>query len=66
MEFLNKMNVGEKALNQTAVWAKQEDIQGEWEKAAIYFLRTYEDRWTTWMPADKVQKVKEALEKAGA
>ena len=37
------------------------DIQGDWEKAGIYYLQNYEDRWTTWMPADNVKKVKDAL-----
>jgi glycine betaine/proline transport system substrate-binding protein len=60
-EMLNKMNVGLQAINVTAAWAVDADIQGVWEKAAIYYLTNYEERWTTWMPADNVKKVKEAL-----
>ncbi|MBI2170799.1 MAG: hypothetical protein HYU30_02095 [Chloroflexi bacterium] len=64
VDFFKKINVGTAQVSQTAAWAVENDIQGEWDKAAIYYLKTYEDRWTTWMPADKVQKVKEALQTA--
>ena len=60
-EMLSKMNVGLQPINTTAVWAVDADIQGDWEQAAIYYLQNYEDRWTTWMPSDIVEKVKEAL-----
>lgn len=62
-ELLKKMNVGLKPINKTAAWAVETDIQGEWEKAAIYYLRTFEDRWSTWMPDKNFKKVKDALEK---
>lgn len=61
VEMLRKMDVGLQPINVTAAWALDTDIQGDWEKAAIYYLQTYEGRWTTWMPADSVQKVKDAL-----
>lgn len=60
-EMLSKMNVGLQPINVTAAWAVEADIQGDWEQAAIYYLQNYEDRWTTWMPSDSVEKVKEAL-----
>ncbi|MQG76459.1 MAG: hypothetical protein FI703_03920 [SAR202 cluster bacterium] len=60
-EMLSKMNVGLQPINVTAAWAMDADIQGDWEQAAIYYLQNYEDRWTTWMPSDSVEKVKEAL-----
>ena len=40
----------------------EEDIQGDWEKAAVYYLRNFEDRWTSWMPEANAKKVKEALD----
>ena len=61
VEMLKKMNVGLQPINVTAAWAVDTDIQGDWEKAAVYYLENYEDRWITWMPNDKVQKVKDAL-----
>jgi glycine betaine/proline transport system substrate-binding protein len=61
VEMLKKMNVGLQPINVTAAWAVENDIQSDWEKAAIYYLQNYEDRWTTWMPASEVQKVKDAL-----
>ena len=61
VEMLKKMDVGLQPINVTAAWALDADIQGDWEKAAVYYLQTYEDRWTTWMPAENAKKVKEAL-----
>ena len=61
VEMLEKMDMGVAAINKTAAWASDNDIQGDWEKAAIYFLENYEDRWTSWMPQENADKVKEAL-----
>ncbi len=63
-EFFKKMYVGIEPLNKTAAWAKEHDIQGQWQKAAVYYLNSYEDRWKTWVPADVHQKVKQALAQA--
>ena len=63
-EMLKKMNVGLQPINKTAAWAVENDIQGDWEKAAIYYLENFEDRWSTWMPDKNFKKVKEALEDA--
>jgi glycine betaine/proline transport system substrate-binding protein len=65
VELLKKMNVGLEPLNRTAAWAKETNIQGDWEKAAIYYLRTYEERWSTWMPEEQRQKVEAALSQTG-
>ena len=64
--MFEKMNVGLEPINVIAAWAKDNEIGGEWDKAAIQYLKVYEDRWTTWIPADKVKLVKEAMEKAEA
>jgi glycine betaine/proline transport system substrate-binding protein len=40
-EVLKKMNVGLEPINKTAAWALENDIQGNWERAAIYYLETY-------------------------
>lgn len=61
VEMLKKMNVGLEPLNKTAAWAIENNIQGNWEKAAIYYLQTFESRWTTWVPSDVSKKIKEAL-----
>ena len=61
VEMLRKMTVGLQPINVTAAWAIDNEIQGDWEKAAIYYLQTYEDRWTNWMPGENADKVKEAL-----
>ena len=45
----------------TAAWAVENDIAGEWELAAVYYLKNYENIWTTWMPAANAKKVKDAL-----
>ena len=61
VEMLRKMTVGLQPINVTAAWAIDNEIQGDWEKAAIFYLETYEDRWTSWMPGENADKVKEAL-----
>ncbi|MDO8749711.1 MAG: glycine betaine ABC transporter substrate-binding protein [Dehalococcoidia bacterium] len=65
VEMLKKMNVGLEPINKTLAWAKETDVQ-RWDKVAIYYLKTYEARWKTWMPEENYTKVKTALEKAGA
>ena len=60
VEMLEKMDLGVDAINKTAAWASDNDVQ-EWEQAAVYFLQNYEDKWTTWMPSENADKVKEAL-----
>ena len=44
VQMMNRMNVGLQPINVTAAWAIEADIQGEWEKAAIYYLENYEER----------------------
>jgi len=58
--MLEKMMVGLEAINKTAAWAKENDIQ-EWDKAGIYFMKNYEDRWKTWVTDDAYSKIKDAL-----
>ena len=65
VEMMKKMNVGLQPINVTAAYTGA-NFEAEWDKAAIYYLQNYEDRWTTWMPADNVKKVKEALAAAGS
>jgi glycine betaine/proline transport system substrate-binding protein len=65
VEMMEKMNVGLQPINVTAAYTGA-NFEAEWDKAAIYYLQNYEDRWTTWMPADNVKKVKEALAAAGS
>ncbi|PKB81517.1 MAG: hypothetical protein BZY88_06245 [SAR202 cluster bacterium Io17-Chloro-G9] len=64
VEMLRKMNVGLEPINKTAAWAVEAEINDDWEKAAVYYLQTFEDRWSTWMPDDNFEKVKDALEDA--
>ena len=61
VEMLGKMDMGVEVINKVAAWASDNDIKGDWEKAAIYFLQTYEDKWTSWMPQENVDRVEEAL-----
>lgn len=61
VQLFNKMNIGLQPINVTAAWAIENDIQGDWEQAALYYLQNYEDRWTTWMPEENVEKVKAAI-----
>jgi glycine betaine/proline transport system substrate-binding protein len=61
IEFFKKMNVGRVQVSQTAAWAVENDIQGKWEKAAVYYLKTFEERWKTWVPENVYLKVKAAV-----
>ncbi len=60
--MLKKMVVGLEPLNKTAAWAKENEVQ-DWELAAIYYLKTYEERWKTWVTDDAYRQIKDALEK---
>ena len=60
VEMMKKMNIGLQPINVTAAYTG-ENFEGQWDKAAYYYLQNYEDRWTTWMPAENAKKVKAAL-----
>ena len=63
VEMLKKMMVGLEPLNDTLAWASENDVQ-DWERAAVYYLQTYQDRWRTWVTQDAYEKIEEALEEA--
>jgi glycine betaine/proline transport system substrate-binding protein len=41
--------------------AYMQDNKASTDEAAIWFLKTYEDLWTSWVPEEVVKKVKSAL-----
>jgi ABC-type proline/glycine betaine transport system substrate-binding protein len=61
VEMLEKMTVGLEPLNDTLGWTVKNEVQ-DWEKAAIYYLQNYEDRWKTWVTPEAYERIKEALE----
>ena len=61
VELLEKMDLGLDPISDAMAWATENEIQDEWDRVAVYYLETYEDRWTAWMPEDKVQMVKDAM-----
>ena len=61
--MINKMVVGLDPLNATVAWATQNAVD-DWERAAIYYLQNYEDRWRTWVTSDAYAKINAALEKS--
>ncbi len=63
VEFLRKMSTGGDELSRTSAWAVENEVT-DWSKAGVYYLRNFEDRWTTWLPADVATKVKAALAEA--
>ena len=63
MEMLRKMSVGLEPLNRTLAWANENNIR-DWERAAIHYLLTYEDRWRSWVTPDAYEEIKEALAEA--
>jgi glycine betaine/proline transport system substrate-binding protein len=64
VEMLENMTVGLEALNKTAAWAKENEVQ-DWEDAAIWYLNEYESVWKTWVTDDVYDKVKDALAAEG-
>ncbi len=65
VKMLERMTVGLEPLNDTLGWADKNEVQ-DWEKAAIYYLQNYEERWRTWVTPDAYQKIKKALEEASS
>ena len=63
VEMLRNMNVGLESLNQTGAWITVHDVQ-DWEQAAIYYLKAYEDRWRAWVIPKAYEKINKALEEA--
>jgi len=63
-ELLKRMNVGVEPLNETLAWVRANNIQDS-SRAAAFYLGNFEDRWSAWMPEEKVEKVKKALDKVG-
>ncbi len=59
--MLEQANVGLQPINVTAAWAITEEIAGEWELAAIYYLTNWEDRWSTWVTDEAFDNIKAAL-----
>ena len=57
--FLDNFNT--KTEQHNAVLAYMQDNGATTEEAAIYFLREYEDVWTSWVPAEVAAAVKAAL-----
>lgn len=62
--MIERLMVGLAPLNTTMAWAIQNAIE-DWEKAAVYYLRNYEERWRTWVTPDAYDKINAALKKAG-
>ena len=58
--MLDEMMVGLEAINRTAAWAKENEVQ-DWEEAAIWYLGEYEDDWQTWITTEAYDKVMAAL-----
>ncbi len=64
VEMLSKMMVGLEPLNETLAWAAENGPQ-DWEAAAVYYLRNYEERWKTWVTPEAYERIKEALNALG-
>ncbi|MFC1949495.1 glycine betaine ABC transporter substrate-binding protein [Chloroflexota bacterium] len=64
VEMLEEMVVGLEALNRTAAWSVENEVQ-DYEKAAVWYLREYEERWETWVTDDAYDKIKDALDEYG-
>ncbi len=61
VEFLKKMVVETEPLSRTAAWAVENNVR-DWSRAAVYYLRTYEERWKTWVTPEAYEKIRAALQ----
>ena len=64
VEMLKKMSVGLEPLVQTLGWASQ-NADGDWEKAAVHYLRTNESRWRSWVTPRAYDKIAAAMNAYG-
>ena len=60
-EMVRNMNVGLEPLNQTLAWAVENAIGDDWEQAAVHYLRTYVERWQSWVTPEALQRINRAL-----
>ncbi|MEE9199444.1 MAG: glycine betaine ABC transporter substrate-binding protein [Dehalococcoidia bacterium] len=63
VEMLRNMMVGQEPISRTLAWANENGVE-DWEKMAIYYMQTYQDRWETWVAPEPYEKIKKALEEA--
>ena len=59
--MLRKMEVGLEPLNRTLAWAEENGVE-DWNEVAVYYLKSYEDRWKIWVTPTAYERIKEALE----
>lgn len=58
--FLQQISIPNDAMNAVLAWG--EDHQAEGNEMAGYFMKTYSDVWTSWLPDEVAGKVKAALQ----
>ena len=61
--MLRKMKVGLGPLNRASAWAYEYGIE-DWEKVAVYYLQTFDDRWEAWVTPEAYDRVRKALVEA--
>ena len=59
VKFLEKYETTLDINNQFLAYMR--DTDGKADEGAMWFLKTYESLWTTWVPVDVVKKVKAAM-----
>lgn len=59
LAFLQKISIPNDVMNAVLAWG--EDNQAEGNEMAGYFIKTYGDLWTSWLPSEVADKVKDAL-----
>jgi len=66
VEMLEKYTMGLDRCNKAAAWGVENEVSGEWEKVAVWYLREYDSIWKTWVTTDAYNKIKKALDEYGA
>ncbi len=64
VEFLDEMNVGSDALNETMAEMETHDLEDM--EAAFWYFENYQEKWRSWLPDEVEKRVEEALIEEGA
>lgn len=64
--LVRRMNLGVAPLTETLLWADAAGIRDDWERVAIRYLTTNEERWREWVTPEVFDRVLAALANLGS
>lgn len=63
--MLEKFQLSLERCNKAAAWAYENEVGGEWEKVAVWYLREYDSVWKNWVTSDAYNKISAFLDDYG-